>query len=51
MPSYNEFKTEGNKAFSQGAEKAASKAIMLGADIIKAFFKFLAEMLRSFLGK
>lgn len=48
---YNEYQTQGNKVFARGAEKAASKGIMIVADIFRAFFNFLGQMLRSFLGK
>ena len=51
MPNYNEYQTQGNKAFSKGAEKAATKVILIGADIFRAILNFLGEMLRSFLGK
>ena len=51
MTNYNQYQTQGNKAFSKGAEKAATKAVLIGADIFRAILNFLGEMLKSFLGK
>jgi hypothetical protein len=51
MPNYSEFQSQRNKAFTKTAEMAATKAIMIGADIFKAVLGFLKQMLFSFLGK
>ncbi len=51
MPNYSEFQNQKNKIFARTAEQAATKAVMIGADIFKAILNFLKEMLMSFLGK
>ena len=51
MPNYSEFQDQKNKIYAKAAEKAATKAVMIGADIFKAVLGFLKDMLFSFLGK
>jgi hypothetical protein len=47
----NDFQTQSNKVFAKAAERAATKGIMIGADIFRAVFNFLKDLLFSFLGK
>jgi len=47
----NDFQNQSNKFLAKAAEGAATKAVMIGADIFRAAFNFLKSMLFSFLGK
>jgi hypothetical protein len=51
MPNYGEFENQRNKFTAKVAERAVTKAILIGADIFKAVLGFLRQMLMSFLGK
>ncbi len=51
MNNYGDFQNQRNKVIARAAEKAATKGIMIGADIFKAVLDFLKQMLWSFLGK
>jgi len=51
MSNYEEFQNQSNKVFAKSAEKIATKTVLIGADLFKAVFNFLKQMLFSFLGK
>ena len=51
MSNYGEFQNQSNKVFAKASERAVTKVILFGADIFKAIFAFLKQMLFSFLGK
>lgn len=51
MSNYGELQNQGNKIFAKSAERAATKAVLIGADIFKALLNFLKQMLFAFLGK
>lgn len=51
MSNYEGFHNQSNKVLAKSAERAAAKAILIGADIFKAVLNFLKQMLFAFLGK
>lgn len=51
MTNYSQFQTNTNRMVAQGAEKVATRGVMIGISAVKAFFNFLKEMLFTFLGK
>lgn len=52
MPqNYSNFQTQRNRVIGQGLERAATWAVMFGADIVKAIVNAIGYLLRVLIGK